>query len=230
MKDITIIGGGPAGLFALFYAGMRGAIGADRRRAAGARRSARRALSREIHLRRRRLSRRCWRRISCGRSREQAAQFGQPMHLGQRVIGLHERDGHFVLETDEDRFPTRAIIIAAGIGAFSPRRLPQACAEPWYGRGIYDMVTDPKDYRGPARRDHRWRRLGVRLGHAAGRRRDARVARASERSLPRAWRDGLAVQRRRRSGARVALHLPRARATSSSTPRASGSRTSCCRT
>ena len=24
-KDITIIGGGPAGLFALFYAGMRGA-------------------------------------------------------------------------------------------------------------------------------------------------------------------------------------------------------------
>jgi thioredoxin reductase len=25
MKDITIIGGGPAGLFALFYAGMRGA-------------------------------------------------------------------------------------------------------------------------------------------------------------------------------------------------------------
>jgi thioredoxin reductase (NADPH) len=25
MKEITIIGGGPAGLFALFYAGMRGA-------------------------------------------------------------------------------------------------------------------------------------------------------------------------------------------------------------
>ena len=24
MKDITIIGGGPTGLFALFYAGMRG--------------------------------------------------------------------------------------------------------------------------------------------------------------------------------------------------------------
>ena len=26
MKDITIIGGGPAGLFALFYSGMRGPI------------------------------------------------------------------------------------------------------------------------------------------------------------------------------------------------------------
>jgi thioredoxin reductase (NADPH) len=79
--------------------------------------------------------------------REQASQFKQPTHLGQRVTGLHEHDGQFVLETDTDRFPTRAIIIAAGIGAFSPRRLPHASAEPWYGRGIYDTVTDPQDYR-----------------------------------------------------------------------------------
>ena len=78
---------------------------------------------------------------------EQAAQFKQPTHLGQRVTGLHEHDGHFVLETDQDRFPTRAIIIAAGIGAFSPRRLPHASAEPWYGRGIYDVVTDPEQFR-----------------------------------------------------------------------------------
>ena len=72
-----------------------------------------------------------------------------------------------MLETDKERFPTKAIIIAAGIGAFSPRRLPQRAREPWYGRGIYDVVTDPKDFRGSARRDHRRRRLRVRLGHAA---------------------------------------------------------------
>ena len=40
------------------------------------------------------------------------------------------------------------MIIAAGIGAFSPRRLPQPCAEPWYGKGIYDRVTDPEEFRG----------------------------------------------------------------------------------
>ena len=39
-------------------------------------------------------------------------------------------------------------VVAAGIGAFSPRRLPQACAQPWYGRGIYDVVTNPEDFRG----------------------------------------------------------------------------------
>ena len=50
--------------------------------------------------------------------------------------------------TETDRFPTRAVIIAAGIGAFSPRRLPQACAEPWYGRGIFDNVADPETFRG----------------------------------------------------------------------------------
>jgi ferredoxin/flavodoxin---NADP+ reductase len=53
-----------------------------------------------------------------------------------------------VLVTETGRFPTRALVVAAGIGAFSPRRLPQACAAPWYGRGIYDVVTDPERFRG----------------------------------------------------------------------------------
>jgi ferredoxin/flavodoxin---NADP+ reductase len=79
---------------------------------------------------------------------EQAKQFQQPIHLAQRVVGLEEEHGHFVLVTETDRFPSKAIVIAAGIGAFSPRRLPQACAEPWYGRGIFDVVTDPEVFRG----------------------------------------------------------------------------------
>ena len=66
----------------------------------------------------------------------------------QRVTGLEEEDGHFVLVTETDRFPSKSLVIAAGIGAFSPRRLPQACAQPWYGRGIYDVVTDPEVFRG----------------------------------------------------------------------------------
>jgi thioredoxin reductase (NADPH) len=79
---------------------------------------------------------------------EQEKQFGQPVHLNQKIVRLDQRDGHFVLHSETDQFPTRSIIIAAGIGAFSPRRLPQACAEPWYGRGIYDVVTDPDAYKG----------------------------------------------------------------------------------
>jgi thioredoxin reductase (NADPH) len=64
------------------------------------------------------------------------------------VIGLETEDGHFVLRTATDEFPSRSIVIAAGIGAFSPRRLPQACAGPWYGRGIEDRVLDPASFAG----------------------------------------------------------------------------------
>jgi thioredoxin reductase (NADPH) len=52
------------------------------------------------------------------------------------------------MHREAHRFPTRSIVIAAGIGAFSPRRLPQPCADGWYGRGIYDVVTNPDDYAG----------------------------------------------------------------------------------
>src|SRR5688572_14152407 len=79
---------------------------------------------------------------------EQTRRFDGKVHLAQRVTALEQDGGQFVLVTETDRFPTKSIVIAAGIGAFSPRRLPQACAEPWYGKGIYDVVTDPERFRG----------------------------------------------------------------------------------
>ena len=151
IRDITIIGGGPTGLFALFYAGMRGATAqiVDALPDLGGQLTALypekfifdvagfpKVLAKDL----------------VKQLAEQAAQFGQPTFLGRRVTGLaqEEADGKplFVLETTDGNFPTRSLVIAAGIGAFSPRRLPQPCAEGWYGRGIYDVVTNPEDYRG----------------------------------------------------------------------------------
>ena len=146
IKDITIIGGGPAGLFALFYAGMRevSAQIVDALPEAGGQLT---ALYPEKYIFDvagipQVLAKDLVRSLV-----EQASRFQQPIHLTQRVIGLEQDGKEFVLVTDRDRFPTRAIIIAAGIGAFSPRRLPQRCADPWYGRGIYDVVTDPEQFR-----------------------------------------------------------------------------------
>src|SRR3954468_6480671 len=146
-RDITIIGAGPTGLFGLFYAGMRqvSAQIVDALPEAGGQLTALypekfvfdvagfpKILAKDL----------------VKQLVEQEKQFGQPVHLLHKVVRLDQRDGHFVLVTDRDEFPTKAIVIAAGIGAFSPRRLPQACAEPWYGRGIYDVVTDPDAYTG----------------------------------------------------------------------------------
>lgn len=145
--DITIIGGGPAGLFALFYAGMRGVSAqiVDALPEAGGQLA---ALYPEKFI----FDVAGYPRVPAKelvRSLvEQARQFGAPIHLGQRVVGLEQDGAGFVLVTDRDHFPTRSIVVAAGIGAFSPRRLPQKCAEPWYGRGVYDVVTDPDVFRG----------------------------------------------------------------------------------
>jgi thioredoxin reductase (NADPH) len=147
ITDITIIGGGPTGIFAQFYAGMRRATSqiVDALPELGGQLT---ALYPEKYIfdvagLPKVLAKDLVRSLA-----EQAAQFQQPVHLSQRVTGLEEEDGHFVLVTETDRFPTRSIVIAAGIGAFSPRRLPQQCAQPWYGRGIYDVVTDPDRFRG----------------------------------------------------------------------------------
>jgi thioredoxin reductase len=147
IRDVTIIGGGPTGLFALFYAGMRGATAQildalpdpggqltalypeklifD---VAGFPRVLAKDLVRSLH--------------------EQSGQFGGVFHGNQRVTGLEARDGHFVLVTDCDRFPTRSIVIAAGIGAFAPRRLPQPCAAAWEGKGIAYQADAPAAYDG----------------------------------------------------------------------------------
>lgn len=147
IKDITIIGGGPTGIFAAFYAGMRRATAqiVDALPELGGQLT---ALYPEKYIFDvagfpKVLAKDLVRMLA-----EQANQFGPPIHLGQRVTGLEQEDDHFVLVTDSDRFVSRSILIAAGIGAFSPRRLPQACAAPWYGRGIVDVVTDPEMFRG----------------------------------------------------------------------------------
>jgi thioredoxin reductase len=147
IKDITIIGGGPTGLFASFYAGMRGATAqlVDTLPQLGGQLS---ALYPEKYIFDVAGFTKVLAKDLVHALAEQAGQFHFPSFLGQHVTGLEEEDGHFVLVTETDRFPTRSVVIAAGIGAFSPRRLPQQCADEWYGRGIFDNVAEPERFRG----------------------------------------------------------------------------------
>src|SRR6185436_7309539 len=147
IRDITIIGAGPTGLFGLFYAGMRqvSAQIVDALPEVGGQLA---ALYPEKYIFDvagfpQILAKDLVRALV-----EQNKRFDGKIHLGQNVTGLEKDGDTFILVTEKDRFPTRSLILAAGIGAFSPRRLPQACAEPWYGRGIFDVVTDPQDYKG----------------------------------------------------------------------------------
>jgi thioredoxin reductase len=146
ITDITIIGGGPTGLFASFYTGMRGATAqiVDALPQLGGQLT---ALYPEKYIFDVAGFTKVLAKDLVKALVEQASQFNFPAHLNQNVTALEREADHFVLVTETDRFPTRAIVIAGGIGAFSPRRLPQACAEPWYGKGIFDRVSDPDEFR-----------------------------------------------------------------------------------
>ncbi len=147
ITDVTIIGGGPTGLFAAFYAGMRGITArvVDALPELGGQLL---ALYPEKYIFDvagipQILAKDLVRGLV-----EQAKRFQPSFHLNQRVVALEEDGAGFALVTETDRFPSRSIVVAAGIGAFSPRRLPQPTAERWYGRGIFDRVTDPERFRG----------------------------------------------------------------------------------
>ena len=151
LKDISIIGGGPTGLFAAFYAGMRGASARiiDALPALGGQLM---ALYPEKYIFDVAGFPKVLAKDLVRDMATQALQFGASTHLGEIVTGLRreERDGggHFVVETSEGDYPTRTIVIAAGIGAFEARKLGIDDEDRFEEKGLYFKVLDPRQFEG----------------------------------------------------------------------------------
>ena len=81
---------------------------------------------------------------------EQATPFKPVYHLGQQVTGFKkEDDGHFLLTTSKHvQLRAKAIIIAAGCGAFGPNRPPLEGLEAYEGKSVFYMVRRKKDFEG----------------------------------------------------------------------------------
>jgi thioredoxin reductase (NADPH) len=80
---------------------------------------------------------------------EQIKPFGAGLHLGQEVTQVQRReDGRFDVETSRGaRFDTGAVIIAAGVGSFQPRRLTVPGAERYEGASLHYRVKDAELFR-----------------------------------------------------------------------------------
>ena len=76
---------------------------------------------------------------------QQIKPFEPQFHLGQTVTGLERQEnGRYHLTTSAGtEFDTAAVVLAAGLGAFQPRRLKSPGAVDWEGKSIHYRITDP---------------------------------------------------------------------------------------
>lgn len=147
--DVAIIGAGPAGLFAVFECGMlkMKCVVVDTLEAIGGQCS---ALYPEKPI----FDIPAHPRIAgadlIAGLEKQAAPFSPIYLLGRRVERLLEEDGHFTLGTSEgDSVRAKAVILAAGAGAFGPNRPPLEDL-PQYERSgaVRYLVARREDFRG----------------------------------------------------------------------------------
>jgi thioredoxin reductase (NADPH) len=151
VRDITVIGAGPVGLSAAFWAGMREASSriVDSLPQIGGQLTALypekwifdvpghpKILAKDLveELRRQALE-----------------QFDVPVHLETTVESIRWEDDLVVLNTssrDHPQLRSRAVIIAGGHGAFEPKRLPGFDMGPWEGRGAHYLVGSKSEFAG----------------------------------------------------------------------------------
>jgi thioredoxin reductase len=146
-RDLTIIGGGPTGLFAAFYAGLRGITAriVDSMPELGGQLA---ALYPEKYIYDVGGIPRILARDLAKAMMEQGLQFGADVRLEEQVQELRREDGQIILTTDRAQYPTKAILIAGGKGAFAPQKLQCPGYDDLMGKGVAYHVKDPAQYEG----------------------------------------------------------------------------------
>ena len=145
--DILVVGAGPTGLYAAYYAGFRGLSVAvmDSLPEPGGQVT---ALYPEKLIFDVAGLPAVKGRDLVSRLVDQAAAASPQYLLGHQATGLARRaDGALHLTTaNGDLVRCRAVVLSGGIGTFSPRALPGG--EPWVGRGVEYFIADPTQYAG----------------------------------------------------------------------------------
>ncbi|WP_211224390.1 NAD(P)/FAD-dependent oxidoreductase [Paenibacillus assamensis] len=148
ITDIIIIGGGPAGMFAAFYGGMRQAsvriiesmpqLGGQLA-----------ALYPEKYIYDVAGFPQVTAQQLVDRLKEQMDHFNPDVRLEEKVLLVNKLDERlFEVKTDKETHYARAVIITAGIGAFEPRRLDLPKAAAFEKTNLYYFVNDLQKFKG----------------------------------------------------------------------------------
>lgn len=146
--DLLIIGGGPAGMFAAFYGGMRKAsvkliesmpqLGGQVA-----------ALYPEKYIYDVAGFPKVTGQQLIDNLNEQLKLFDPDIRLEERVVQIEKKEErHFVVTTDKDVHYARAVIITAGVGAFEPRRLDLENAAGFEKTNLHYFVSDLNRFSG----------------------------------------------------------------------------------
>lgn len=151
VADILIIGGGPTGLFGAYYAGLRqmSVTIVDSLDVLGGQLI---TLYPEKYIYDVAGFPKVLAKDLAANLVEQAMQYSPTLRLGEQVRTLTPRalsDGAagYAIETSCGTHVARSVLIAAGVGAFTPRALPIPEAKSFEGRGLCYSVAHVEDFR-----------------------------------------------------------------------------------
>jgi thioredoxin reductase (NADPH) len=151
IKDMTIIGAGPCGLFGGFYAGLRGMSFRiiDALEEPGGQLV---ALYPEKYIYDVPGFPKILAKDLAKNLVEQVNHFHPEWHLEEKAVTLRrEKVGEeeiWVVGTNKGEYPSRTVLITAGIGAFSPKRLGNEEVERFEGKGVYYLVKNLQSFSG----------------------------------------------------------------------------------
>lgn len=141
LRDITIVGAGPIGLFGAFYAGLRGMSVrvVDSLEAPGGQLIALypekpiydmpgfpEVLAKDL----------------ASEMLRQANRFSPELRLGQQCLELTREGSTFWLTTTLGRYPSKAVVVCSGIGAFNPTKIGAEGEAAFLGKGLTYGVQD----------------------------------------------------------------------------------------
>ncbi|MBS4173937.1 NAD(P)/FAD-dependent oxidoreductase [Bacillus sp. FJAT-49736] len=146
--DITIIGGGPAGLFTAFYGGMRQTSVKiiESLPQLGGQLS---TLYPEKYIYDVAGFPKVKAQDLVDNLKEQISMFSPTICLDQAVADIERlEDETFKLVTDKEIHYSKTIIITAGVGAFQPRRLELENAAQYEGKNLHYFINDMQQFEG----------------------------------------------------------------------------------